>query len=90
MTESFQSPAQEELEMTQRLTTNHPKHDRRQRRSGPTPPPLRLGRIDRRPANKPGSSLRQAGFASGAIDDTRFDEIVDPAKMIGHGVGGSS
>jgi hypothetical protein len=29
-------------------------------------------------------------FASGAIDDKRFDEIVDPAKMIGHGVGGSS
>ena len=26
---------------------------------------------------------------SGDIDERRFDEIVDPKKMVGHGVGGS-
>ncbi len=40
-------------------------------------------------ANDENLTLRQAALASGAIDEKRFDEIVDPSKMIGHGVGGS-
>jgi fumarate hydratase class II len=40
-------------------------------------------------ANDENLTLKQAALASGAIDEKRFDEIVDPSKMIGHGVGGS-
>jgi len=34
-------------------------------------------------------SLREAALKSGYIDGKRFDEIVDPRKMVGHGVAGS-
>jgi fumarate hydratase class II len=34
-------------------------------------------------------ALKEAALRSGAIDEKRFDEIVDPKKMVGHGVGGS-
>jgi fumarate hydratase class II len=34
-------------------------------------------------------TLREAALRSGYIDEKRFDEIVDPAKMVGDGVGGS-
>jgi fumarate hydratase, class II len=32
---------------------------------------------------------KAAALASGAIDEKQFDEIVDPKKMVGHGVSGS-
>jgi fumarate hydratase class II len=34
-------------------------------------------------------SLKEAALRSGYIDEARFDEIVDPRKMIGRGVAGS-
>ena len=34
-------------------------------------------------------TLREAALASGDIDERRFDEIVDPRKMVGRGVKGS-
>ncbi len=40
-------------------------------------------------ANDEGLTLREAALKSGFIDGKRFDEIVDPGKMVGHGVGGS-
>ena len=40
-------------------------------------------------ANDEGLTLREASLRSGDIDERRFDEIVDPKKMVGHGVGGS-
>ncbi len=40
-------------------------------------------------ANDEGLSLKEAALQSGAIDEKRFDEIVDPRKMVGSGVGGS-
>jgi fumarate hydratase class II len=40
-------------------------------------------------ANDRNLSLREAAIASGAIDASRFDEIVDPSKLVGHGAGGS-
>jgi fumarate hydratase class II len=40
-------------------------------------------------ANDENLTLKQAALASGAIDEKRFDEIVDASKMIGHGIGGS-
>jgi fumarate hydratase class II len=40
-------------------------------------------------ANDEGLSLKEAALKSGYIDDRRFDEIVDPRKMVGHGVAGS-
>jgi fumarate hydratase class II len=40
-------------------------------------------------ANDEGLSLKEAALKSGYIDARRFDEIVDPRKMVGHGVGGS-
>jgi fumarate hydratase class II len=40
-------------------------------------------------ANDRDLTLRQAALASGAIDEKRFDAIVDPQKLVGHGVGGS-
>jgi fumarate hydratase, class II len=33
--------------------------------------------------------LKEAALGSGYIDAQRFDAIVDPAKMVGHGVAGS-
>ena len=40
-------------------------------------------------ANDRDLSLKEAALASGAIDAKRFDEIVDPCKLVGHGVAGS-
>ncbi|HUJ99019.1 MAG TPA: class II fumarate hydratase [Stellaceae bacterium] len=40
-------------------------------------------------ANDEGLSLREAALKSGYIDAKRFDEVVDPTKMVGEGVGGS-
>jgi fumarate hydratase class II len=40
-------------------------------------------------ANDEGLSLREAALKSGFIDAKRFDEIVDPRKMVGHGFAGS-
>jgi fumarate hydratase, class II len=34
-------------------------------------------------------TLKEAALKSGYIDEKRFDEIVDPRKMVGHGVAGS-
>jgi fumarate hydratase class II len=31
-------------------------------------------------------TLKEAALKSGCIDEKRFDEIVDPNKMVGHGV----
>jgi fumarate hydratase, class II len=40
-------------------------------------------------ANDEDLTLKEAALASGDIDEKRFDEIVDPKKMVGHGVSGS-
>jgi len=34
-------------------------------------------------------TLREAALDSGDIDEERFDEIIDPKKMVGHGLAGS-
>jgi len=39
-------------------------------------------------ANDEGLTLKEAALASGYIDEKRFNAIVDPAQMVGHGVGG--
>ncbi len=38
-------------------------------------------------ASDEGLSLKEAALQSGHIDAQRFDEIVDPRKMVGQGVG---
>jgi fumarate hydratase, class II len=40
-------------------------------------------------ANDHDLSLRDAAIASGAIDGKRFDEIVNPEQLVGHGYGGA-
>jgi fumarate hydratase class II len=40
-------------------------------------------------ANDEGLSLKEAALALGYIDERRFDEIVDPRNMVGHGLAGS-
>ena len=40
-------------------------------------------------ANDEDLSLKEAALKSGYIDEARFDEIVDPRKMVGHGFAGS-
>jgi fumarate hydratase, class II len=40
-------------------------------------------------ANDEGLTLKEAALKSGAINAQQFDQIVNPAKMVGHGVGGS-
>ncbi len=40
-------------------------------------------------ANDHNLTLREAALGSGAIDAKRFDEIVDPNRLVGHGVEGS-
>jgi fumarate hydratase, class II len=40
-------------------------------------------------ANDQGLTLREAALRSGYVDAERFDEIVDPKKMVGHGVAGA-
>ena len=40
-------------------------------------------------ANGEDLTLKDAALKSGYIDERRFDEIVDPSKMVGHGLAGS-
>jgi fumarate hydratase class II len=40
-------------------------------------------------ANDEGLTLKEAALKSGYIDEKRFDEIIDPRKMVGHGFAGS-
>jgi fumarate hydratase class II len=40
-------------------------------------------------ANDADLTLKEAALQSGEIDEQRFDQIVDPRKMVGQGVGGS-
>jgi fumarate hydratase class II len=40
-------------------------------------------------ANMRDLTLKDAALASGDIDEKRFDEIVDPNKMVGRGLSGS-
>src|SRR5882724_5031468 len=40
-------------------------------------------------ANDEGLTLKEAALESGYIDEKRFEEIVDPRKMVGDGVAGS-
>ena len=40
-------------------------------------------------ANDDDLSLKEAALQSGEIDEKRFDEIIDPRRMVGHGVAGS-
>lgn len=40
-------------------------------------------------AHAEGLTLKEAALLSGYIDEKRFDEIVDPKKMVGHGLAGS-
>jgi fumarate hydratase class II len=40
-------------------------------------------------ANDEDLSLKEAALASGEIDEQRFDKIVDPRQMVGHGLAGS-
>ena len=40
-------------------------------------------------ANDEDLTLKEAALATGDIDEKRFEEIVDPKKMVGRGVGGS-
>ncbi len=40
-------------------------------------------------ANDEELTLKEAALRSGYIDEKRFDEIVDPRKMVGRGVGGA-
>ena len=40
-------------------------------------------------ANRDGTTLREAALASGTVDAATFDAVVDPAKMVGRGVGGA-
>jgi len=42
-----------------------------------------------RKANDENLTLREAALASGDIDERRFDEIVDPRKMVGRGIADS-
>jgi dienelactone hydrolase len=40
-------------------------------------------------ANDENLTLKEAALESGYIDEKRFDELVDPSKMVGHGVAGA-
>ena len=40
-------------------------------------------------ANADGSTLKEAALKSGQMDEKTFDDIVDPNKLVGHGVGGA-
>jgi fumarate hydratase class II len=40
-------------------------------------------------ANDEDLTLKEAALQSGYIDEKRFDELVDPSKMVGHGVAGA-
>jgi fumarate hydratase class II len=36
-----------------------------------------------------GSTLKEAALRSGKVDEKTFDEVVDPRKLVGHGVEGA-
>jgi hypothetical protein len=40
-------------------------------------------------ANDRDLTPKEAALTSGYIDEKRFDQIVEPKKWVGHGVGGS-
>ncbi len=40
-------------------------------------------------ANDEGTTLREAALKSGLVDAARFDQIVDPRTMVGHGLAGA-
>jgi fumarate hydratase class II len=40
-------------------------------------------------ANADGSTLKKAALKSGKVDEKTFDSVVDPHKLVGHGVGGA-
>jgi fumarate hydratase class II len=40
-------------------------------------------------ANDRDLTLKEAALASGYINEKSFDQIVDPKKLVGHGVAGS-
>ncbi|BBO32822.1 class II fumarate hydratase [Lacipirellula parvula] len=40
-------------------------------------------------ANDEGLTLKEAAVKSGFVDEKQFDEIVNPSKMVGHGVAGA-
>lgn len=40
-------------------------------------------------ANADGSTLKEKALKSGAVDETTFDDVVDPRKLIGEGVQGA-
>jgi hypothetical protein len=40
-------------------------------------------------ANDENLTLKEAALESGYVDEKRFDELVDPSKMVGHGVAGA-
>jgi fumarate hydratase, class II len=40
-------------------------------------------------ANDEELTLKEAALALGYVDEARFDEIIDPRKMVGSGVAGS-
>ena len=40
-------------------------------------------------ANADGSTLKEAALKSGKVDEKTFDDVVDPHKLVGHGVQGA-
>jgi fumarate hydratase, class II len=40
-------------------------------------------------ADAEGITLREAALKSGKVDEKTFDEVVDPGKLVGHGLGGA-
>lgn len=40
-------------------------------------------------ANADGSTLKEAALRSGKVDEKTFDDVVDPHKLVGHGVAGA-
>ncbi len=40
-------------------------------------------------ANADGSTLKEAALKSGKVDEKTFDDVVDPHKLVGHGVAGA-
>ncbi len=40
-------------------------------------------------ANADGSTLKEAALKSGKVDETTFDDVVDPQKLVGNGVAGA-
>jgi fumarate hydratase class II len=40
-------------------------------------------------ANDEGTTLKEAAIKSGFVSEARFEDIVDPAAMVGRGVAGA-